>query len=118
MINKDLKYLKIYLAFLKIEIPALVQILTLISFLTILGNNIIFQLVMIIVIYFLVTMYLHEKLFLFLNNEFRHYIEYDEKIKNKKIILFSLLFYNWVVALIVALLLAAIANMIVSSHLL
>ena len=89
--RSDNRYVKVYLSFLKIEIPSIIQISTLATVLSILTNNFFLRILIGVLVTLLLQLYLNEKLFVFLNNERRFYIGHEESVINKSMIITSLL---------------------------
>ncbi len=110
--DADSKYLAAYLGFIKIEIPSILQILTLLTLISFFGNSYILSLLLLILIYLLTYWYLNEKLLVFLNNELKYYIPNQERLDRRNTILLTLLTYNGVISLIVSLTLGAISAFI------
>lgn len=106
------KYLTAYLGFLKIEIPSVLQILTLLTLISFLGNNYIFSLLVIVLVFLLTKWYLNEKLLIFLNNELKYYIEEKDRIDNKNTIISSLIVYNVLVSLVTSAALGSLSTFI------
>ncbi len=108
------KYLIAYISFIKLEIPSILQIITLLTLFSIFGNNWILNLILIFSVYFLSKWYLSEKLLIFINNEMKYYIEEKDRQKNKEELLRSFLIYNLLVSIIISCILGGISGIFVT----
>ncbi|MCW1949622.1 MAG: hypothetical protein KIH89_004260 [Candidatus Shapirobacteria bacterium] len=86
--KKKSMYLRSFYGFLRLEIPNIIQIVTLLGFLIYLTKTYFLKIVLDFLIVTLLALYLTEKLKIFVNNElFRSYLNYkdiDVKILIKK----------------------------------
>ncbi|MBP6891662.1 hypothetical protein KBB92_01920 [Candidatus Shapirobacteria bacterium] len=110
--SKQANYFKLFNSFLKLEIPNIIQIITLLGFLGVLAKTTEMKMIISVTVMILLSLYLVEKLFIFINTDLVHiYAKPDELNVNKLLEYFGgyLIFFSFLAGIIIWLMISSIS---------